>query len=38
MDLGNINQKPLSFVMDDNRTYEKTCTDEVWIASGQPDL
>ena len=34
-DLGNMDQAPLLFVMDENRTYEKTRAGEVWIASGQ---
>ena len=37
-DLDNMDQMPLPFVMDDNRTHEKTGADEVWIASGQSDL
>ena len=37
-DLGNMDQTPLPFVMDDNRTYEKTGASEVWIASGQSGL
>ena len=31
-----MEQMPLHFVMDDNRTYEKTDADEVWRASDQP--
>ena len=37
-DLGNMGKTSLNFVMDDNKTYEKTGPDEVWIASGQPGL
>ena len=33
-----MDQTPLPFVMDDNRTYEKTGASEVWIASGQSGL
>ena len=29
---------PLPFVIDDNRTYEMTGADKVWIASGQSGL
>ena len=36
--LSNIDQIPLLFVMDDNRTYEKTGAEEVWVASGQSGL
>ena len=31
-----MEQMPLHFVMDCNRTYEKTDADEVWTASDQP--
>lgn len=37
-DLDNMDQTPLPFVIDDNRTYEETGVDEVWIASGQLGL
>ena len=37
-DLDNMDQTPLAFVVDDNRTYEKTGVDEVWIASSQSGL
>ena len=37
-DLSNMDQIPLSLVVDDNRTYEKTVADEVWIASDQSGL
>lgn len=30
-----MDQTPLPFVIDDNRTYEETGADKVWIASGQ---
>ena len=33
-----MDQTPLPFVIDDNRTYEETGVDEVWIASGQLGL
>ena len=33
-DSGNMNQMLFPFVMDDNRTYEKTGVDEVGIVSG----
>ena len=37
-DLGNMDQTLLPFVMDGNRTYEKTGADKVWIASGHSNL
>ena len=37
-DLANMDQTPLPFVKDDITTYEKTGTNEVWIASGQSGL
>ena len=33
-----MDQTLLLFVMDGNRTYEKTGADEVWITSGQSGL
>ena len=33
-----MDQTSLPFVMGDNRTYEKTDVDEVWIASDQAGL
>ena len=37
-DLGNMDQTALPFVMDNNRTYDKTDADEVWVASSQSGL
>ena len=33
-----MDQTPLPFVIDDNRTYEETGADKVWIASDQLGL
>ena len=37
-DLANMDQTPLPFVLDDNKTYDKVGAKEVWIASGQSGL
>ena len=37
-DLANMDQTPLPFVLDDNKTYDKKGADEVWIASGASGL
>ena len=33
-----MDQTPLPFVLDDNKTYDKVGAKEVWIASGQSGL
>ena len=33
-----MDQTALPFVMDNNRTYDKTDADEVWVASSQSGL
>ena len=33
-----MDQTPLPFVLDDGKTYDKTCVDEVWCASGASGL
>ena len=33
-----MHQAPLPFVLDDNKTYDKNSTNEVWTASGQSGL
>ena len=37
-DLANMDQTPLPFVMDDGKTYDKTGSSEVWVASGSSGL
>ena len=37
-DLANMDQTPLPFVLDDNKTYEKKGSKEVWLASGASGL
>ena len=34
-DLANMNQTPLPFVLDDNKTYEKQGAEDVWFVTGQ---
>ena len=37
-DLANMDQTPLPFVLEDNKTYDTKGVDEVWCATGQPGL
>ena len=36
-DLGNMDQTPLPFVSDHNKTYEKQGAEDVWFVTGQLD-
>ena len=37
-DLANIDQTPLPFVLDDEKTYDKKSVKEVWAQSGQSGI
>ena len=37
-DIANMDQMPLPFVLDDNRTYDTVSAKEIWVRSGQSGL